>query len=111
MPELPRIHDGTFADEVFRASQPTLVEFWAEWCQPCQVADKILQEVAAAFGPALRVVRLDVDESPVAPLLYGVHTVPTLILFRQEEEKLRVTGTFSKESLLRKIRDALQTPR
>lgn len=73
--------DATFDTEVGRAGL-LLVDFWAEWCGPCHRVAPILEEVAMAHGPALRLGKVNVDENPRTAGRFQVTSIPTMLLFK-----------------------------
>lgn len=68
----------------------------------------IMQEVAKELADTVRVVRVNVDENPMSTTLYGIRSIPSLILFYQEHELGKFTGNFTKEELLQQIYEALE---
>lgn len=107
MAEIAELKDGTFAEEVFHADRATLVEFWAPWCKPCTALQPVLEEAAAELAGSVKFVRLNVDDNPVAATVFGVKSVPTIILFRGEQELHKASGLFGKDELVRRIAAAL----
>ncbi len=81
MAELIGVTDQTFAAEVLKAGLPVLVEFGAEWCQPCRQLEPILADIAEEWKGRLRVVTLDIDANVDSTMQYGVMGVPALLLF------------------------------
>ena len=79
------VTDATFQDEVLNASEPVLVDFWAEWCGPCKAIAPILEELSGELAGKVKIVKLNVDENPVAMTNYGVRSIPTMILFKGGE--------------------------
>lgn len=73
---------GNFA-EIIASGTPVLVDFYAEWCQPCKIQSPILAEVARAMNGRIRVIKIDVDKNPAIAARYQVQGVPTLALFQR----------------------------
>ena len=84
------VTDATFAAEVLAAPGPTIVDFWAPWCKPCEAIEPLLEAIAAERGVGL--VRLNIDEHIVVPGRYGVLSLPTVMLFAGGEPKATVVG-------------------
>lgn len=81
MGELTDVDDRSFEAEVLQADLPVLVEFGAEWCQPCRQLEPILLELAGEWSGRLHVVTLDIDASADTTMRFGIMGVPTLLLF------------------------------
>jgi thioredoxin 1 len=95
--------DQEFDEQVLGSAMPVLVDFWADWCVPCHMVSPIVEEIGKEKGQSLRVVKLNVDENPSTAQRYGVMGIPTLILFKDGEEKARVVGAKGKDAILREI--------
>ena len=95
--------DATFDEEVAGASEPLLVDFWAEWCGPCKLISPILQEIAAENAGKLRVAKLNVDENMAVARRFQVMSIPTLILFKDGEPQLRLIGAKGKGQLIQEL--------
>ena len=108
MAELSHITDGDFSEEVLESSQPVLIDFWAEWCQPCHMIAPHVQAIANEYEGVLRVVKMDIDENPMTPGQYGVMSIPTLMLFKDGEVVERLMGARPKDHILAKIVPHLQ---
>lgn len=89
----------TFND-VINSDQLVLVDFYATWCQPCQMMHPILLEVKKILGDRIRIVKIDIDRQQDTANAYGIRSVPTLMLFRNGEMLYRESGAMSRADLL-----------
>jgi len=93
------VSDSTFEEQVLQATEPTLVDFWAEWCGPCKMIGPAVEAIAEEYDGKLRVAKMNVDENPETPRGMGIMGIPTLILFKGGEELTRLVGYRPKEAL------------
>lgn len=100
--------DATFDETIASASEPMLVDFWAEWCAPCKVIAPILEELAAENAGKLNIGKLNIDENPDAARRYGVMSIPTLILFKDGQPQKRLVGAKGKSQYLAELDDYLR---
>jgi len=77
-----------------------LVDFWAEWCQPCKVLEPILSDIANEFGGKLKIGKTNVDDNRALATKYGVMNIPTMILFNNGERLEQITGLHPKERII-----------
>jgi thioredoxin 1 len=97
------VSDADFSEQVLESHRPVLVDFWADWCGPCHIVAPVVEEIADERADTLRVAKLNVDESPYTAQRYGVQSIPTLILFAGGEERGRVIGARSKDSIVQAL--------
>lgn len=101
MAEIVTLDDKTFRDGI-SSDKPILVDFWAEWCGPCKVIAPVLEEIAAERDD-LTIGKLNVDNNPQTAFEHDVMSIPTLILFKEGDEKKRIVGAAPKHRLLEEI--------
>ena len=94
-----KVSDTTFESEVLKASGPVVVDFWAEWCGPCRMIAPALEEIAGSLGDKVKIVKLNVDESPATATKYGIQSIPTLMIFKNGELSSRQVGAAPKQKL------------
>ena len=98
-----RFTTNNFESEVLKAEKPVLVDFWAEWCGPCQMMAPVIADVAEE-APGVKVGKLNVDENPEIAMQYGVSAIPTMILFKGGQPAERIVGYTRKDELLEKLK-------
>jgi thioredoxin 1 len=103
------VSDSTFDAEVLRASQPVLVDFWAEWCGPCKMIAPFLDEIAAEMEGRITVAKVNIDENPQTPRKYGIRGIPTMILFKGGQVAATKIGADSKSKLKAWVESVLST--
>jgi len=104
MSALNHINDNNFEAEVINSEVPVLIEFGAVWCGPCKRQLPILEEFAESNKDSVKVLSLDIDESPVVTGKFNVRGVPTLMLFKDGKKvgvKVGLTTKAGLENLLK----------
>ncbi len=94
-----KVSDSDFETAVLKAEGPVVVDFWAEWCGPCKAMSPIVDEVAGELSSKLKMVKVNIDESPNAPTKYGVRGIPTLMVFKDGQVVDTRVGGMSKTQL------------
>lgn len=93
------LSDDNFDKDLLQTHGLFLVDFWAEWCAPCQRISLILLEIADEFDGKVTIAKLNVDQNPVTASKYGIRGIPTLLLFRKGEVVANKVGALSKGQL------------
>ena len=100
---ISNLSETTFDEEIGSATEPGLVDFWAEWCGPCKMVAPILEEIADEQAGALRIAKVNVDEAPELARRFQVMSIPTMILFRDGEPAAQIVGAKGKAQLLEEL--------
>ncbi|EKD79776.1 MAG: hypothetical protein ACD_40C00302G0001 [uncultured bacterium] len=98
--------DQNFEEQVLKAEKPVMVDFWATWCGPCQMAGPVVDELATEYSGKYVIGKLDVDANQKTAQTYGVMSIPTVILFKEGKEVARKVGFAGKpmyENLLKMV--------
>jgi thioredoxin 1 len=101
------VSDASFEDDVLKSDVPVVVDFWAEWCGPCEMIGPSLEEIASEMGDKVKVVKVNIDENPSTPSKYGVRGIPTLMLFNGGEVKATQVGANPKSKIVGWIEDSI----
>ena len=96
------VSQDDFEAEVIKTSGKVLVDFWAEWCSPCRMIGPVLEELAGDY-PAVKFVKLNVDEAPAVAQQFAVMNIPTILTFEGGEVKQRIVGAMPKLKLVEEL--------
>ncbi len=99
--------DSNFNEEVLNSDVPVLVDFWAEWCQPCRMLAPTIDEVATDFNGKAKVGKLDTDANQEVAIKYDIQAIPTVLLFKGGEVEQKFVGMKSKDDFAAAINDIL----
>lgn len=101
------LNAGNFEEEVLKAAQPVLVDFWAPWCGPCRSMAPIIEELAGEFAGRAKVAKVNVDENRELAARYGVMSIPTLVFFKDGKVVEQIVGFTPKGVLVKKLEELL----
>jgi thioredoxin 1 len=97
--------DDNFDAEVINADKPVLVDFWAEWCQPCRLLGPTIDQLADENEGKVRVGKVDIDKNQQTAMKYKINAIPTVLLFSGGEVKKQFVGISQKGDLQAAIDD------
>lgn len=101
------VTDTSFKQEVLDSNIPVLVDFWASWCSPCKMIAPIVEALAQEYDGQVKVAKVDVDANPITPGMFGIMSIPTLMLFRGGKAEERIVGYQPKPALEAKLQAVL----
>ena len=95
-----KLSSENFEKEVLKSEKPVLVDFYADWCGPCNAMAPVIEELATELDGKAKVGKINVDENSDIAVEYNVMSIPTLIVFKNGKEEKRLVGLRNKEELL-----------
>ena len=93
------ISDNEFDSSIIQCGKPALVDFWAEWCQPCKMLAPTIEEIAGEYDGRITVGKLNLDANPATAKKFGIRGIPTLLLFKDGEVIQQMVGVKSKAEI------------
>ncbi|MCI4346309.1 MAG: thioredoxin domain-containing protein [Thermoplasmata archaeon] len=104
-PTLIHVTDDTFEVEVIRSPLPVLVDFYADWCAPCRVAEPVLLQLSQNLAGRVKFTKVNVDESGNVVRSYGIHSIPTYLFLdkgREQGREVALTAPTEFRSVLKR---------
>ena len=92
-------------NELIQSTELVLVDFYAEWCGPCQIMKPRILDVAERMGDNVKVVQIDVDKEKELATRFRISSVPTLIIFKNGKQQWRQSGIISALALMKLLQE------
>jgi len=92
LPWIANAGDDTFAEVAEAAALPVIVDLWAPWCGPCRMVSPALEQLATDLAGRIKLVKVNVDDSPKLQQRFGVQAIPTLMVLRDGQVVARQAG-------------------
>jgi len=96
--EILHLNDANF-DSTVKSSQKLVVDCWAAWCGPCKMLAPTFEALAKDYNGKVAFAKLDTDESPKTAMALGIHSIPTLIFFKDGKQVERLTGAHPRANI------------
>ena len=97
------LNGGNFRQEVLQSDLPVLVDFYADWCGPCQMLAPVMGQLAEQYAGRVKIATCNVDQAPELAAFYGISSIPALLCFQGGKVRGTSVGLSSKEDLERKL--------
>lgn len=105
------VNKANFEQEVLNADKIVLIDFYADWCGPCKSLAPRLEKYAEDNQDKVKVVKINVDESPELAGAFGVRSIPTLVTMHEQQAIYMVTGAVPTQVIEKMVDDSLQAPK
>ena len=117
MRQVEHLTEETFKQKVFNWEKnqdwkyegdvPAIIDFWAEWCQPCRIIGPILEELQQEYGDKIQVYKVDTEAEPRLAAMFGIRNIPTLLFVPVDGMPQMAVGALPKEVLKQAIKEVL----
>ena len=101
------VTDAEFDSSVLQNAKPVMLDFWADWCQPCKMLAPTVEELADEYKDKLVVGKLNVDDNPQTATRFGIRGIPTLLFFKDGQVVQQIVGVKSKAEMKKVIDENL----
>ena len=91
--------------EIIQGNKPVLIDFSAEWCQPCKMMPPILKEVKKQMGDKIRILKIDVDRNPAIAQKHQIQSVPTMMVFKNGQVVFRQSGVMQAGQIVQMMQE------
>ncbi len=91
----------------YQGDLPCIIDFWAEWCQPCKMVAPVLEELSEEYAGKIRVYKVNTEEEPELAAAFGIRSIPSLLFIPMNDQPQMAIGALPKETLKQAIHDVL----
>ena len=95
-----KITSENFEEEVLKSEKPVLIDFYADWCGPCQMMGPIIEEIAEEKADEIKVGKINVDDNQDLAMEYEVMSIPTIVIIKNGEVVKYFVGVRDKDEIL-----------
>jgi len=117
MAKLEFLTEQSFKEKVFNyeankewkyeGSVPCLIDFYADWCQPCKMVAPILEELQSEYGDKIKIYKIDTEQERTLAGMFGIQSIPSLLFVPKDGQPQMAVGALPKETFKRAIKDVL----
>lgn len=90
--KIMQLTDDSFLKTIKQETRPVFIDFYADWCGPCVAAAPIIDKLAKEYQAKMLITKLNVDENPKTAQEYGVMSIPTVLIFKNDDGEAKVVG-------------------
>lgn len=106
--EVVTITNENFEEEVLACKIPVVLDFWADWCNPCRMQAPVIEELARELDGTVKFGKINVDEEAALALKYQIMSIPTLIVMKYGLFQKKAVGLQDKATVLQMIKESSQ---
>lgn len=102
------LNEDNFEKEVAQSKTPVIIDFFANWCGPCQMMKPVFEKISKEYEGKLKFAKVNTEDSPELAQKYGIQGIPCLVITKKAKEVDRIVGFMSEASLKQKINEILK---
>lgn len=87
-------------NEIVKGDKPVLIDFYADWCQPCKMMPPILKKVKSQLGDKIRILKIDVDKNQAIAQKHQIQSIPTIVVFKKGQIVFKQPGVMQAEQIV-----------
>ncbi|RLD91619.1 MAG: thioredoxin [Bacteroidetes bacterium] len=91
----------------FEGELPCIIDFYADWCQPCKIVAPILEELAGEYEGKINIYKIDTEAEVELAGAFGIKSIPSMLFCPKEGQPQMAVGALPKETLIQAINDVL----
>ena len=91
----------------FEGDKPCLIDFYADWCQPCKIVAPILEELAKEYEGKINIYKIDTEAQQELSAAFGIRSIPSLLFCPKDEQPQMAQGALPKDTLKQVIEEVL----
>ena len=95
-------------DWKFEGDKPVIIDFYADWCQPCKIVSPILEEIAQEYDGKVDVYKIDTEDQQELAAMFGIRSIPSILFIPQDEQPQMAQGALPKDTIEKAISDVLK---
>lgn len=104
-----KVFDYTQGQEwSYKGDTPAIIDFYADWCQPCKVIAPILEEIDHEYGEKLQVYKVDTEQQVELASVFGIRSIPSILFIPMEGQPQMAQGALPKDSFYNVIKEVLK---
>jgi len=92
----------------FEGEKPCLIDFYADWCQPCKIVAPILEELQKEYNGEINIYKVNTEQEQELAGMFGIKSIPSLLFVPKEEQPQMAMGALPKDTLKKAIKDVLK---
>ena len=95
-------------DWKFEGDKPAIIDFYADWCQPCKIVSPILEEIAQEYEGKVDVYKIDTEDQQELAAMFGIRSIPSILFIPEDEQPQMAQGALPKDTIEKAISDVLK---